>query len=1250
MSSAAPVLAAPEKVPKSAAPAVSPVRSLRVQRKCSCGGDCEGCKKKEPQSMLQRKAVPGAPPTHVAPLRPASPAAPHVPAPVPAASATPAPAKAAPKPAAAGAQHTPPSPVPAPKPPAVKAPKAKDSDHATAAKEKPKSAAPAITEKKKAGQGESDLPPVVRRVLDTPGDPLELGTRTDMESRFGSSFRDVRIHTGALAAESARAVYAHAYTVGEHIVFDSGQYQPHTTEGQRLLAHELAHTIQQHGLQKSGGPVASDKSGDYQHLESEAEGAARTVMQRPPVAGAPVSPARATQARLSRAPSSELISCDADESDRVWTKVPPKGPLKRAHIKAYSLPGKDVLEDPNHDKTRKTGGKIMVAVDMQEPFPLPAEKGNAIDVWKQRMSGCNLEAIIDPGDGSVRTKAGLKQQRPKPEQLRKIWLQRVGWNSDYEEKWLATVKATKAGKANAAEVDLTSSFEPTRAMDTECQVDHILELQVGGNDTPENMQMLDAKENEKSGRDIFNWLAERAVEVKNAFADPKAMPDLDIQSVLMRFSAIQPSKPICGPCCQADAKAEKLRDTGAGGQGVEFPLKAGGTPTIMVASSKDDTHVGLAGSPIPRNKAASTLISGLSLIEWSRKTTKKSDGGIVKAELDTKSQSKKKTALPKTLQGEKPFELKRDAEDGTLKLADKHPNLKAHYDFLSEVSIHSLNIEDDNTISGAGTITPSLKGFLPTFDVAFDKERFALSKNIPKDKFKLPIPGFAVTEAKLGIELGPEFRPDGNLKFVVGTGTKQVLRGELSIRGDETNGLTAHADVFATIPGVDEAKGELDLKNNEWSGGINVKTAGNGKVKYIRNVDVAIQFSQKDGLSASGQVELDVPGVKKPVNAKVAYDSNGWSFAGSARFHPPRLNPVDINLVYAHGSLSGHGETEFEFRHQKGKIHVNYEDGRFSGKGTLTISTKRAEGSITVEMQHRPNGDLYFTGEGHATFKITDDIEAGAGVKIDEQEKVTVTGELVFTKPILLFKGFGDNRTFFHWEQDFPLPPPLSIGGVGLEATLKACLSAQYFFGPVQLEDVKATADFQPLEENPDLKLDLSGQLVIKATGSVSGTIRGGIKLNAYIAYIKGELGITATAALRGLVHDPFRAHYENGKITVDIGFDTELTFALILALTASVEAKAGFSWFSVRTGKEWALGTYAYPPKLALQATLRNPIHYESPDHFTLPSVDDFELKQKTPISGPNLVNSTAGSSSDGEEHDVDTAKEFNVEPPDCS
>lgn len=87
--------------------------------------------------------------------------------------------------------------------------------------------------------------PFVNEVLAAPGQPLDSGTRGFMEPRFGHGFGEVRVHTDEKAAASARAVNALAYTVGHNIVFGPGQYALETTAGRRLLAHELAHVVQQ---------------------------------------------------------------------------------------------------------------------------------------------------------------------------------------------------------------------------------------------------------------------------------------------------------------------------------------------------------------------------------------------------------------------------------------------------------------------------------------------------------------------------------------------------------------------------------------------------------------------------------------------------------------------------------------------------------------------------------------------------------------------------------------------------------------------------------------------------------------------------------------------------------------------------------------------------------------------------------------------------------------------------------------------
>lgn len=92
---------------------------------------------------------------------------------------------------------------------------------------------------------EAAAPASVDRVLAGAGRPLDSGVLSDMGQRFGHDFSRVRVHTGGVAAQSARDMNAHAYTVGRDIVFGSGQYAPETHTGRRMLAHELTHVVQQ---------------------------------------------------------------------------------------------------------------------------------------------------------------------------------------------------------------------------------------------------------------------------------------------------------------------------------------------------------------------------------------------------------------------------------------------------------------------------------------------------------------------------------------------------------------------------------------------------------------------------------------------------------------------------------------------------------------------------------------------------------------------------------------------------------------------------------------------------------------------------------------------------------------------------------------------------------------------------------------------------------------------------------------------
>src|SRR6266849_4409124 len=127
---------------------------------------------------------------------------------------------------------------------------------------------------------ESERSPVLDVVESGGGNALDEGVRSSMEASFGHDFSDVRIHTDGRATDSAKAVQAHAYTVGSNIVFQGDRYSPGTAEGQRTLAHELTHVVQQRSgpvdsTPAGGGISVSDPSDRF---EREAEATADRVM------------------------------------------------------------------------------------------------------------------------------------------------------------------------------------------------------------------------------------------------------------------------------------------------------------------------------------------------------------------------------------------------------------------------------------------------------------------------------------------------------------------------------------------------------------------------------------------------------------------------------------------------------------------------------------------------------------------------------------------------------------------------------------------------------------------------------------------------------------------------------------------------------------------------------------------------------------------------------------------------------------
>ncbi|MFD5367926.1 DUF4157 domain-containing protein [Streptomyces sp. NPDC127103] len=232
----------------------------------------------------------------------------------------------------------------------------------------------------------------VHDVLRAPGRPLDEATRTDMESRLGADFSDVRIHDDAAARASAGEVGAHAYTSGSHVVIGDGGADKHT------LAHELTHVIQQRqgpvaGTDNGGGLKVSDP-GD--RFEREAEANARRAMASSPVQRDAVEGAEAV--RPAETSATAETSTTVGTSETAQERTPALGPavVQRYHQGSLVGPGNEMV----HLKVSQTGQYFMI-VDEYDTTTIWGSVNAAVPRYCRPTKQQNVTLTIQVGNDTL---------------------------------------------------------------------------------------------------------------------------------------------------------------------------------------------------------------------------------------------------------------------------------------------------------------------------------------------------------------------------------------------------------------------------------------------------------------------------------------------------------------------------------------------------------------------------------------------------------------------------------------------------------------------------------------------------------------------------------------------------------------------------------------------------------------------------------------------------------------------------------
>lgn len=228
----------------------------------------------------------------------------------------------------------------------------------------------------------TDVPAAVARTLRTAGEPLAQTHRRFFEQRYGHDFGRIRIHADSAAAASAREIDAQAYTAGSHIVFDQGRFDPSGIEGRRLLAHELAHVVQQRAA-----PA----------LPSAAEGRAASG---PPVVGSSTAPVIARKGNPPSAKEERVVvvpETKAGAAEEPWFVYAQEG---SGATRRRKLPGGTRVEATGvaRPDVRTDGAGKSATVMLRQVRVLSVPQGDAaVDVVGK--TGMIAERFLAPPDG-----------------------------------------------------------------------------------------------------------------------------------------------------------------------------------------------------------------------------------------------------------------------------------------------------------------------------------------------------------------------------------------------------------------------------------------------------------------------------------------------------------------------------------------------------------------------------------------------------------------------------------------------------------------------------------------------------------------------------------------------------------------------------------------------------------------------------------------------------------------------------------
>lgn len=1037
------------------------------------------------------------------------------------------------------------------------------------------------------------------------GQKLAPNVRGGMERGLGTRLGDVRVHNNARSAQAAKDVGAHAFTVGRDVFFGAGQYQPATPAGQHLLAHELVHTEQQRGL----GALAQT-----------------TEIQRAPA------PADTSKDKEEERDFSPKPFSTRNNSGTFTPKPDGGGTIEFKHLRVPKIRGKyKGASDFAHPGVSAKGSPM-------GPEGFEFKGATARDTYASSEWAKNL--FLTAAEGEIENSlVGLIPEKVKN------WDDKHALNGPGGER-IFYLKMDKERASNARKIlfgtveQLADSKslkiphwdehgkKPSFGFD----VDHSMELQLGGKDAFENFWLLNASANRSSGAKIANALEGdigdgiAAIDKKGLFGDGgatkkptyeglakgnqtgtwpvkfKGYKDLSIKSQKGAYwlaSDIKEGKHLehLEVMEHPQLIQEGIKTTDENGNPVtpdyvNLFFGAGGGFRRRFKVKKD-------GSVAPDGRADGFL-GGFDFVSATVNPADIKTPYITN--ISGKAFRRKRGKALVDEQGNR-YETMLGGEDGiqvsamegggysglmdTGNLTRAIRALKPHVNNTSPITFEEGGINENGLLYATGCVLATkelLKGF--NFPIHLLGTDIFIDFPVPFDKLSLG--PATVTQASIRIGVGE------NGAFLMGMAALEVDQlgsGTVEARVEDGNTILAGTFNF-DIDFLDKTEAGVEYNLADDTLKLTLYTAiGDGKLPGVSGGRFLATFS-REAVTGNGEVTL-----KGPLSGTVVsmtYTKEDGLKLGADNIPLPVANIPGVKSAKASLYASrdpesgewrfGGGLANLDIAGATGQVKVAVDGEKVVVHGNIKVAKGPATGEMSFTATNAPMDDegniidgppvdeYRVYGKGSATITFGEIIKGTAGIELTPEAGIILRGEIALAKDYPLFpkKDFTPNKPLLSLNSpEFPI---FAVGvgpvSVGIKGRVGGSFSYTAYVGPGKLTNSKITAE---------MDLDKPDEAVVTGTTTFEMSAYAALILGVNVSliaratalYARGTIGIDAEAGLRA-----------DASMQVDVGWSKaqglevdalgKASVQSVLVFTAWAELAAGVDYLGE---KKWHLG-----------------------------------------------------------------------------